>query len=117
MEVIDDADTIVRRRVPPKRTETARARRGRPTGAVVLTHIWGWKRAVDRLLAGLAGRRAGRRVVAIAIAELVFDDSGVPSVVIEHGCATSFAALPGSVLRSFAAAFTQAANEQEGLVQ
>lgn len=117
MEVIDDAEIIARQRVSPKRTRAARARRGRPSGAVVLTHVASWQQAVDSLLAGLTGRRAGRRVVAIAIAELVFDDSGIPSVVIEHGCATSVAAAPGSVLRAFATALTQAADEQEGRVQ
>ena len=82
-----------------------------------MTHVESWSEAVHGLLAALEGRRAGRRVVAVGVLELVVDDAGGVSVIVQHGTASGFAAAPGAVLREFAAALVRAAQAQEAEVQ
>jgi hypothetical protein len=82
-----------------------------------MTHVGSWTQAIHGLLAALDGRRAGRRVVGIAMLQLVVDDDGATAVVLQHGVASGLAVAPGVLLREFAGALLQAAEEQEAAVQ
>jgi len=83
-----------------------------------MTHLVdaSWADVSATLVATLERRRAGRRVRAAVVAELVLDGDGVAWIV-EQAIASRFAATPRAVLLELARALEAAAAEQETAVQ
>jgi hypothetical protein len=82
-----------------------------------MTHVVNFKEAITGMLAALDGRRAGGRVVGVAVLEFVVAAAGVATAVLQHGVCTSFAAALGTVLRQFSTALAQATEQEEVSLQ
>jgi hypothetical protein len=86
-----------------------------PTAAVTMKHVATWGEAVTGMFASLDERR--RSVVGVAVLELVGDESGVATLVLQHGVCTGFATASGSLPREFSTALAQATEPEEASVQ
>lgn len=82
-----------------------------------MTHVTSWTEAISGLLGALDRARGARRVLAVAILELVVDEAGAVTVVLQHGVQTGVAVPTATILREFSAALQQAADAQADHLQ